>query len=111
MNDALIQILQASGPVGAAVLAAGLVVNTLYKQLTQVQRDRIADAQLGTAKLLELVANQHKQQELLMRAIDGNADAVRELRVMIESVLMATRLPPPAPAPAPPPRRRVASPP
>lgn len=83
--DALIQLVQTFGSASAILVASLLALRHVHAQLTEVQEKRIADAQLATTKLLELVAAQHEHQDLLARAIEANADAVRELRLLIEA--------------------------
>jgi hypothetical protein len=91
MSEQIItSLLQTYGSLGLVMLVAGYALRTLHQQLTEVQEKRIADAQAATAKLLELVAQQHEHQTLLARAIDSNADAIQALRQTVES-LMAER--------------------
>lgn len=80
----LTAVLQVYGPLGVFVLVAGWALKRLYDHNTEIQEKRIADAKATTEKLLQLVEGQHKSEELLARAIDGNADAVRELRQLLE---------------------------
>lgn len=86
--------LQTFGLPGVVLLGAALVIRRLYAhlgevhmQLSAVQERRIADTQAFTTQVLELVAAQHRNNELLARAIDGNADAIGELRTLLQTVL------------------------
>lgn len=83
--EAMAHLLQTAGATGAVLIAALFALRHLHNQLSAVQEKRIADAQLATTKLLELVESQHEHQVLLARAIESNADAVRELRMLIEA--------------------------
>jgi dihydrodipicolinate synthase/N-acetylneuraminate lyase len=106
VNDQIVtSLLQTYGATGAVLVAAGIALKALYAHLREVQEKRIQDAQAATAKLLEVVQHEHEQNAMLIRAIDGNADAIREVRMMLEGSLgnrTAPRLPP---APPPSPRR------
>jgi hypothetical protein len=87
MTDQVItQVLQTYGSLGAVLLIAGYFLRALHQQLTTLHDKRTADAQATTQKLLELVATQHQHQAMLTKAIDGNADAIAALRMVIESV-------------------------
>ena len=86
------------GPVGVVLLAAGLALRHLHAQLSEVQEKRIADAQATVSKILEIVdalhrerqvlqEAQHEDQEVLAKAIEANASATREMRLLLESLI------------------------
>jgi hypothetical protein len=79
--------LQTLGVPGVLLIAGGYAINRLFERLQQVQDLRTEDAKTHTARMLELVQAQHRQTELLVKAIDGNADAVAELRTLLQTVL------------------------
>jgi hypothetical protein len=91
MSDALTQILQTTGIAGAVLVVCALALKSVYERLNAVQEKRIADAQLFTAKLLELVDSQHKNNETLADAVNACAEAQRETRVLLESLLQRPR--------------------
>lgn len=80
-------LLQNAGPLGAVLVISFWALNKIHKQLSDAQEKRISDAQANIAKVLELVASQHESTNRLAAAIDGNADANRELRMMLEAAL------------------------
>jgi hypothetical protein len=77
--------LQQLGAVGAVLIVAGIALKYLHTQLAEAQEKRIQDAQAATAKLLELVQKQHEQMMALVQAIDGNVDAIREIRILLDN--------------------------
>lgn len=77
--------LQQLGAVGAVLIVAGIALKYLHGQLTDAQEKRIQDAQAATGKLLELVNKQHEQMMALVQAIDGNVDAIREIRLLLDN--------------------------
>jgi len=103
-------LLQTGGPLGAILIVCGWALNRVHRQLSdaqeariadaklaavaratelaEVQEKRISDAQAATAKLLELVAMQYARQDQLAKTIDGNTDASRELRQLVESAFV-----------------------
>jgi len=96
MSEPFDQILTSYGPAGIAMLGLLIALKHVYRQLTEshdkraeVQDKRIADAQATTTKLLEVMSSQHAHQALLAQAIDGNADAIRSLREMLEAPALA----------------------
>lgn len=85
--ETLLQLVQTLGAPSAILIGALLALRHLHGQLTEVQEKRIADAQLATTKLLEVVHATHEHQATLAKAIDNNADAVRESRILVEHVI------------------------
>lgn len=88
MSETVIAALvQAFGPTG--LILAGLAWMFRHQQalINEVQEKRIQDAQTATTKLLELVQTQHKQMEQLSSAIHAQADAVHDLRGLVELLL------------------------
>lgn len=93
------QLVQTLGSAGAILVAALLALRHLFNQLSELQEKsrlelialqdkRLADAQLYASKLLELVHIQHEDRAMLVKPIESNADAVRELRILIESLMV-----------------------
>ena len=80
----LLELVQTFGLAVAVLVVAVFALRRLHEQLSAVQEQRIADARSSTEQLLALVDRQHAQQELLARAIEGNADAVHELRALVQ---------------------------
>jgi hypothetical protein len=64
-----------------------VIIRTLYKQVSELQEKRIADAQSYTTKLLELVESQHTENRQLVDALNGCSEALGEQRMLVESVL------------------------
>lgn len=85
--DGILQLVQTLGSATAIGVILLYALQRLHTQLTEVQEKRIADAQLSAAKLLEVVAAQHAERALLARALDGNADALGELRMSLEAAI------------------------
>lgn len=84
MTESVIPWLQQLGAAGAVLVAAGVVIRHILHLLTEAQEKRVQDAQAATAKLLELVQKQHEQAALYVQAIDGNVDAIREMRLLLD---------------------------
>lgn len=81
------QLLQTYGSLGMLIAVAGYALRYLQNKLYESQEKRVADAQSFSTKLLQLVDEQHKQIDLLAKAIDGSTDGNHELRTLIERVL------------------------
>lgn len=91
------QLLQTYGSLGFVIAVAGYALRYLHTLLVASQEKRIADAQAASAQLLGLVEAQHSQLEMLAKSIDSGADASREMRMLIESLIAErgyNRLPP-----------------
>ena len=83
--DALPAILQTFGGAGAILIVAGYALRRMHDQLTAVQEKRVSDAQAFAAKLLETIDASHKRDEVIAKALDGNADAIQEIRIYLQA--------------------------
>ena len=89
MNEqVLTTIITSFGAPGAVLVVCLYALRALKAEVSAVQTARIADAQVITAKLLELVQQQHEHTTVLAKAIDGNSDAVHDVRMLIESTMI-----------------------
>jgi dihydrodipicolinate synthase/N-acetylneuraminate lyase len=89
--DALPAILQTFGGAGAILIVAGYALRRMHDQLTATQEKRVADAQAFAAKLLETIDAQHRRDEMIAKALDGNADAIQEVRIYLQAQRDAQR--------------------
>ncbi len=84
--EQILELVKVIGVPGVVAVVAVYALRILHTQLTTVQEKRIDDARAATAQLLALVESENKQRELLIRALDNVADAVREQRMQLESM-------------------------
>lgn len=79
-------IARTAGPAGLVLLGCGWFIYRQAAQLADVQERRIQDARLAMERVIQLVDKQHEHASLLTQAIDGNADAIGELRRVVASL-------------------------
>jgi hypothetical protein len=82
-----LQILQTVGPAGLVLVASLFALRHVHEKLLEAQEKRIADAQLAAREFLKAIELGHDDKAQLARAIDNIADAVREQRLLVESVI------------------------
>lgn len=85
--DQIVEMFKVFGPTGVCVI--GLLVALRYKdtQASDSQERRIADAQAALKPYLELREKEQEQREKMIAALEANADAIRDLRSLVEHIL------------------------
>jgi hypothetical protein len=85
--EQIMEVFKVFGPTGLCMV--GLLVALRYKdnQATDSQERRISDAQAALKPYLELREKEQEQREKMIAALEANADAVRDLRSLVEHIL------------------------
>jgi hypothetical protein len=79
-------VLLGAGPLGAIILAMGIWIMRLHKDLRESQENRISDAKAVTEKILTLVESHQGTQETLSLAIQGNTAAITDVKEWMQEL-------------------------
>lgn len=86
-EEAVRVLLQTGGPLGGLLVISGFYILRLQKLLHEAQDARTRDAQAVTTTILNLVDKQHEQLGAVVKALDLNTTALRELRQLLSDEL------------------------
>lgn len=81
------ELLKAAGPTTAVLIGALYALRYKDTQHSEAQDKRIEDAKAQIKLYLEMRDKEHEQRERMIAALDANADAIRDLRSLVEYVL------------------------
>lgn len=82
-----VELLKASGPATAVLIGSLLALRYKDTQHSEAQDKRIEDAKAQIKLYLEMRDKEHEQRERMISALEANADAIRDLRSLVEHVL------------------------
>jgi hypothetical protein len=80
------QVLQSLGPTSAALLVCGLAIRKLAERYDAIQEKRIDEGKLAASAVLKLVDEQHEHMAAIIKALDGNSDAIEKLAPLLETI-------------------------
>lgn len=85
--DQVVEFVKVFGPTGTAMIGLLWALRFKDTQASESQDKRITDAQAQLKLYLEVVEKEHEQRDKMIAALVANAEAIRDLRSLVEHVL------------------------